>query len=141
MERGLRVIARAIEQAAGTSAAQLFVLEQLSDGRAMSLTELAALTFTDRSSVSEVVNRLVDAGLATREVARSDRRRAAVRITASGRRALARAPTTPARRLIDAVGGLPPRVRRELASSLGHLNTALRFDADRPHMLFEETTR
>lgn len=141
LERGLRLLAREIEATTGASAAQLFVLEQLADGAGRSLGELAVRTLTDRSSVSAVVDRLVVSQLASRGQASQDRRRAVVRITEAGRRALAAAPMAPARRLIEAVAGLPIRTRRELATALGHLNVVLGFDKTRPKMLFEESGR
>jgi DNA-binding MarR family transcriptional regulator len=139
LERGLRLLAREIEASTGASAAQLFVLEQLADGAGLSLGELAARTLTDRSSVSAVVDRLVSAKLVSRGESIRDRRRADIRITRAGRRALAVAPPAPTRRLIDAVASLPAHTRRQLATSLGHLNHALGFESTRPRMLFEES--
>jgi DNA-binding MarR family transcriptional regulator len=138
LERGLRLIARDVEASTGASAAQLFALEQLAAGGPLALQELAARTLTDRSSVSVVVDRLVSAGLAARSTSRVDRRRAEVRITAAGRRALAAAPTPPTQRLLAAVGTLSPSARRALGAGLGRLNAALGFDEPRPSMLFEE---
>ena len=138
LERGLRLLAREIEASTGASAAQLFVLEQLADGAGLSLGELASRTLTDRSSVSAVVERLVAAKLVSRGESSRDRRRADVRITRAGRRALALAPPAPTRRLIDAVASLPARTRRQLATTLGQLNLALGFESNRPRMLFEE---
>jgi DNA-binding MarR family transcriptional regulator len=141
LERGLRLLAREIEASTGASAAQLFVLEQLADGAGRSLSELAQLTLTDRSSVSVAVDRLVASELASRGKASRDRRRAVVRITAAGRRALTAAPPAPTRRLIEAVAGLPAHTRRGLATALGRLNHTLGFDGTRPRMLFEDPGR
>jgi DNA-binding MarR family transcriptional regulator len=138
LERGLRLAARQVESRAGASAAQLFVLRQLADGAALSLRDLTSRTLTDRTSVSEVVDRLLSRRLVIRGVSPTDRRRAEIRITGSGRRVLATAPTTPAQLLIEAVTGLPRATRRALATALGQLNEALGFAADRPRMLFEE---
>lgn len=138
LERGLRLIARDIESATGATAAQLFILERLSAADGLSLRELAQHTLTDRSSVSEVVDRLVASGFAARRTAAADKRRAEVRITAAGRRVLASAPTTPAQRLIDAVTQLSPRVRRQLTDTLAQLNNVLGLDSTRPRLMFEE---
>src|SRR5690349_10968583 len=64
--RALRLETRAIERELGISLAQLWVLQLLNERPAKTLTELAAATATHQSSVSVVVRRLVDAGLAVR---------------------------------------------------------------------------
>lgn len=138
LERGLRLTARQVERRAGASAAQLFVLRQLADGAALSLRDLTTRTLTDRTTVSEVVDRLLSRRLVIRGVSSTDRRRAEIRITTGGRRVLAAAPTTPAQLLIEAVTALPRATRRALATALRQLNEALGFAADRPRMLFEE---
>src|SRR3954449_11206732 len=68
--RVLRVSSRAAEKQGGLSGAQLFVLHKLADAPALSLNELADRTRTHQSSVSVVVQRLVDRELVAR--ARSD---------------------------------------------------------------------
>lgn len=135
LDRGLRLAAREVERDTGLSAAQLFALQHLDDGAPLSLNELAGRTFTDRSSVSVVVDRLVDAGFVNRTTDPADRRRAQVRITARGRRILERAPTAPTDLLLEGLRGLPESVVASLNQSLARLNEALGFsDAD---MLFE----
>jgi len=62
----LRVATRASERAVGLGGAQLFVLRQLSATSGQSLGDLAARTRTTRSSISEVVARLVRNGLVNR---------------------------------------------------------------------------
>jgi DNA-binding MarR family transcriptional regulator len=141
LERGLRLRARAVAAATGASAAQLFVLEQLARGPALSLAELATRTLTDRSSVSVVVDRLVEAGYAARRLSRQDRRRLEVRITSAGRRILARAPASPTQRLLDGVARLTTRNRRSLRRGLAALNHQLGFADVHPTMLFEEPHR
>src|SRR5450755_755169 len=93
--RALRIAARDTLATTGVSAAQLFVLGALVDGADASLSDLAERTMTDRTSVTAVVNRLVDGGLVTKETSAEDRRRAAVRITARGRTVLRGAPRPP----------------------------------------------
>jgi DNA-binding MarR family transcriptional regulator len=126
--RGLRVSAGEVEKRSGISLAQLFVLGMLADGRPRSIIELAAETLTDPSSVSVVVRRLVDAGLVSRSPARDDARRAQLRLTAAGKRLLARAPETPQARLLHALGELPARQLHHMTTALGHLARALGTD-------------
>jgi DNA-binding MarR family transcriptional regulator len=136
LERGLRVAARQVERETGLSAAQLFVLEQLRIEEPLSVNELARQTFTDRSSVSVVVERLESAGLVTRRSAARDRRRAEVRITRKGRGVLARAPLPPTHLLVDALRRLRPSAVTRLAALLAQLNRELGFED--AHMLFED---
>lgn len=136
LERGLRVAARRVERETGLSAAQLFVLEQLRREEPLSLNELARRTFTDRSSVSAVVERLERAKLVTRAPAPGDRRRAEVRISVQGRRILARAPLPPTHLLVDAVEQLPKATATQLGRLLGRLNRKLGFEE--ASMLFED---
>jgi len=127
LDRGLRLAARNVERATGLSAAQLFALKHLRDGTALSLSELAGRTYTDRSSVSVVVDRLVDAALVTRATDPADRRRAQIRISAAGRRMLDRAPDAPTDLLLQALATLPESTVTSLGSSLARLNAALGF--------------
>lgn len=127
LERGLRIAARNVQRATGLSAAQLFALVQLVKAPGASLNELAALTMTDRSSVSVVVDRLVASGLATRSPAHDDRRRAEIRITAAGRAILRRAPPAPTDLLLAGLKHLSRRNQEQLGVTLNALNEALGF--------------
>lgn len=135
LERGLRLAARQVERATGLSAAQLFVLQRLDQAEGLSLNELASQTFTDRSSVSAVVDRLAEAGLARRSVDPEDKRRADVRITRRGRDVLARAPAAPTDLLLRGLTRLSRERLQSLGESLAVLNDALGFVA--ADLLFE----
>jgi len=136
LERGLRLAARDAERATGLSAAQLFLLEKLSDAEASSIADLAARTHTDRSSVSVVVDRLAAAGLVKRSPSPEDRRRSETRITARGRAVLARAPLSPTAALVGALRGMAASKVRQLASVLAVLNEELGYTE--ATMLFED---
>jgi len=123
--RVLRLAAQRTQAASGLSAAQIFVLQHLGAAERLSLNELASRTMTDRSSVADVVDRLNEQGFVARDVDATDRRRASVRITAAGRRRLARAPEAPVTALIAALRSLAPRDRATLARSPALLNSAL----------------
>ncbi len=142
--RVLRLNAQRTHAIAGISAAQLFVLQQLRIDDRLSLTELATRTLTDRSSVTDVVDRLETEGLVARTADPSDRRRASVRITPKGRRMLSRAPDAPTTALVAALHALTPRERQSLARSLARLIQALGAADEPATMLFtepDETTR
>lgn len=136
--RALRESSREAEKRAGISGAQLFVLQQLSHGETLSMTELARRTLTHPSSVSVVVARLFEAGMVSRERSEDDARRVDLRLTRKGRAAVERAPRMFQERLISGVAALPPKQRRGLSGGLRALVAALGLDTGEPHMLFED---
>jgi MarR family transcriptional regulator, organic hydroperoxide resistance regulator len=115
--RELRRGGREAEQA-GVHGAQLFAMQKLAEGPAASLGELARRTYTDPSSVSVVVTRLVERGLVTRTVDADDRRRVLIALTTAGRAVVRRAPRAAQARLLSAAQQLPERQIQNLASGL-----------------------
>src|SRR5438552_15501106 len=81
--RAGRGATQAVESRFGISSAQLYVLQTLAESPGMSIKDLVKMTLTTNSSVSEVVGRLVDSALVTREVAKDDRRTQALTLTAT----------------------------------------------------------
>jgi MarR family transcriptional regulator, lower aerobic nicotinate degradation pathway regulator len=136
--RVLRETSRAAEQRFGVSGAQLFVLHQLQARGAMTIGELAVGTATHQSSVSVVVQRLVDAGLVKRTTSAHDRRRREVELSASGRRLLARTPDVAQERLLDGLSALPAAELRRLVAHLQALVAAMGAEGEPPTMLFED---
>jgi len=139
--RELRVTAARAEDETGLSAAQLFVLQQVAGAPGLSLTEIAARTMTDRTSVGAVVERLLARSLVERRPGAVDRRRAEIYPTREGARVLARAPHPPTRRVLDAMAAMGERDVRRLARSLGALAGALGLDGGPAPMLFEDGGR
>jgi DNA-binding MarR family transcriptional regulator len=136
--RLLRLADRAAETAVGLSAAQLFVLQTLEESPGSSLAELAELTMTDQSSVSTVVAKLVSKRLVARKTAPDDRRRAELRLTASGARAVRRAPRAPQARIGDFVREMPDELREGLVRGLESLAAGIGANELQPRMLFED---
>ena len=136
--RALHESSRASEKSLGLSAAQLFVLQSLADSPGLSLNALAARTHTHQSSVSTVVSRLVERGLVLRTAAADDGRRLELRVSAEGRRLVARAPDAAQARLIDAIERLTPARRRVLARALNELTTTMDLSG-RPAAMFFDT--
>ena len=133
----LRVATRASEGAVGLSAAQLFVLRQLSATSGQSLSELAARTRTTQSSISEVVARLVRRGLIERRPCKDDRRRAELSLTSAGRQTLASAPETVQERLVHGFERLDATSRAALAANLESWLSASGLDDVTPELFFE----
>jgi DNA-binding MarR family transcriptional regulator len=137
--RALRLSSTDLERTHGVSVAQLFVLEQLADGHARSIRQLADETLTDPSSVSVVVARLTERKLVSRRADASDGRRAQVALTAAGRTLLSRSPEPIQARLLTALRKLPARRVRELAATLDIL--AATTGSDSPELFFERTPK
>ena len=138
--RTLRVSDRAAQQAAGVSAAQLFVLSELGKTPNMSLRELAERTYTDQSSVSAVVTRLVATELVSRERAEDDGRRLVLTLTRAGRAALKKAPSVAQARILEALSALPENERRQFEETFDKILDAIGADQHAP-MLFEDEPR
>lgn len=135
----LRVAERAAHGAAGISAAQLFVLRCLAAaGEPLDVRALARATHTHHSSVSVVVQRLVDAGLVSRRRSSRDARRVEVRLTPKGERALQRAPDAPQQRVVTYLEQLPAARRRRFAAEQAALAAAVAPDTGPAPMLFAE---
>jgi DNA-binding MarR family transcriptional regulator len=118
MVRGLRSAAEAVERSWRISAAQLFVLSELAQVPDQSVKDLAAVTMTTHSTVSQVVGQLISKGLVTRTPDASDGRRAVLRLTRQGASLVKRAPRAIQEDLIDGFGTLRPSERRGLAIGL-----------------------
>src|SRR5437667_8531599 len=93
--RFLRVASRDSEKRLGLSAAQVFVLHKLADVEPLSLNQLAERTLTHQSSVSVVVQRLVEQGLVERARSEVDGRSVMLSLTPTGRATLKKAPDAP----------------------------------------------
>jgi DNA-binding MarR family transcriptional regulator len=138
--RALRLSSVGAERQLGISAAQLFVLDALRRQPGMSLGELAALTWTDPSSVSVVVSRLVTRGLVVRRTAPDDARRAVLSATHRAEVLLRDGPEPVQRRLVESLLALEARELRTAAHVLNQIASALGVNEEAP-MFFEERRR
>jgi DNA-binding MarR family transcriptional regulator len=139
MTRHLRLADREAEHRLGISGAQLFTLQQIARSPAQSINDLADLTHTHQSSVSVVVRRLVDQGLAARRQSAEDARRVELRITGAGQALLRRSAVTPQARLISALERMPSTALTKLGELLDHLVGEMGAAAEPAEMFFEET--
>jgi DNA-binding MarR family transcriptional regulator len=119
--RALRVASRAAEKKSGLSGAQVFVLQKLADGNAVSLNELAARTLTHQSSVSVVVQRLVERRLIRRRPSNADKRRIELSLTAKGLKMTRDCHDLAQDRLIRALREMPRTQRSQTAALLDDL--------------------
>jgi DNA-binding MarR family transcriptional regulator len=92
---------------------QFTVLAAVEQNEGISQTDLVALTGIDRSTLAEMIRRMIDKGLLDRERTESDQRANAVRIAAAGKKALRSARTASERveRMLLASLSAPDRAR------------------------------
>ena len=119
--QSLRNSGRGAGKKLGISSAQLYVLEELAQGPALSINELAARTFTHQSSASMVVSRLVERRLVTRLSDQGDARKLSISLTASGRAILKKAPHAANTQLIAGLRTLSRSELKQLAQNLSVL--------------------
>lgn len=122
----------------GITTAQLYVLQSVDETPGLSVNELAERTYTDQSSVSVVVQRLVDRGLVQRRRSTSDRRRIEIRLSRTGKTLLQRDQRAPQRGLIRGIASLPPAARKRLDASLRGLLRESGIDQVPATMMFED---
>ncbi|HJP84798.1 MAG TPA: MarR family winged helix-turn-helix transcriptional regulator [Gemmatimonadaceae bacterium] len=141
MVRGLRAAAESIERDLRISAAQLFVMSELAASPDQSVKDLAQVTMTTHSTVSEIVSQLLAKGLVTRTTDPADARRSVLRLTRQGTNLLRRSPRAIQHDLIEGFGNLRPSARRGLANGLEQWIEASGFGATPSAMLFEKPAR
>jgi DNA-binding MarR family transcriptional regulator len=128
--RELRLTERRGRAPLGLPPAQLRALRELAARPAASLAELAERTYTDPSSASVVVQRLVERGLVVRVDSEHDRRRTELRATPAGRALVSRAPADAVARVADALTPLGERQAATMSRGLMALARGLRAAQD-----------
>jgi DNA-binding MarR family transcriptional regulator len=139
--RALRLFDRRAERRFGLSGAQVFVLQKLGDGGAISINELAGRTHTHQSSVSVVVRKLVGRRLVRRSSSSKDARRVELSLTRRGRRLLRSAPPSAQDRLIASLAAVSKARRRRLGALLTELIRKTGIEREPPALFFEDQRR
>lgn len=121
--------------------AQTLVLRHVGARPGLSLGELAGLTFTQPSTVSEVVARLEAEGYLTRRRSAEDGRRIELDLTRRGAGAVPDLEMTAQERLMAALRALPAPVRQSLAAGLQVWVAEAALDDTPPVMFFEPEAR
>jgi len=134
----IRRSAQAAERRVGLSAAQLFVLRKLAEVQILSVGELAIRTATSQSSVSEVVQRLVTAGLVQRQRSARDGRSVELSLSDAGRALVDKAPQAIQDHILEGLSRMPGRDRAELARLINNLLQETGIAQGPAKMLFEE---
>jgi DNA-binding MarR family transcriptional regulator len=138
--RALGASARAAVHASGVTGAQAVVLAVLDQAPAQSVNDLAARTFTHQSTVSGVVERLVERGFVARVRSKTDARRIGLALTPSGRAVLRRTPRLAQTQLFYALSTLPPAELEAIARGLGTTIRTMGIATDPPVLFFDGGT-
>ncbi|HEY1952805.1 MAG TPA: MarR family transcriptional regulator [Gemmatimonadaceae bacterium] len=138
MVRGLRAAAENVEREFKISAAQLFVMRELAELPEQSVKDLATVTMTTHSTVSQVVGQLIAKGFVTRATDSADGRRSVLRLTRQGATLLKKAPRAIQSELIDGFATLRPSEQRALATGLEKWLTASGLGGVAVTMLFDK---
>ena len=136
--QALRLASRTAEKELGVSGAQLFVLQKLGEGGALSINELAGRTFTHQSSVSVVASRLVKRRLIRRSRGRRGQATQIVELTPAGWRLLSRTGASAQEKLLAGFERLSVRERTQLSRLLSRVTAAAGLGQAPAPMFFEE---
>lgn len=116
---------QSVEQRAKLGGSQVWALSEIGSNPGISVGELARRLAIHLSTASNLVGRMAELGVITRERVQHDQRVVRLRITDSGRAALRRAPGPPIGLLQQALLDLPPArlsaLQRELDALLGQM--------------------
>ena len=119
--QALRSSSTQCEEFSGLTGAQFFVLKQINSQNYLSMNELAALTYTHQSTVSEVVSRLETARLVIRRRSKADGRRVEINITKKGKDKLTSGFRTIQENIMRAIRAFPSGKISQLAILLDEL--------------------
>jgi DNA-binding MarR family transcriptional regulator len=136
--RALRLFDKEAHSRYGLSTAQLFILHVLHENEGCSMNDLAAMTATDQSTASVIVQRLVDAGYVGRGTSERDRRHVALTLTPSGRSLMAKSPVPVQERIRQSAQRMKAGDRTQLIALLQTFLHGMDVDDAEPAMLFEE---
>ncbi len=133
----LQNYSKRLETDLGMSGAQIFVLQKVSENHLSSINDIAEKTLTHQSSVSVVVERLVQKGLVERKQDLIDKRRTLISVSAKGLKILQKAGATPQEKLAKSILKLKDQERKSLAKNLSKILSAAEWNKDTPNLFFE----
>lgn len=121
MERCVDLHSRILEKKYGLTVPQLHVLWIASEGEGTPIGRLAALTGLSGATLTGIVDRLEDHGLARRVRSADDKRQVLVVTTSRGRATLAERPRPFSARFIERLGEMASWERTRLLSQVQHV--------------------
>ena len=103
----LRQHFREIEQTCGIKGSQLWILQEINKTPGLGVSELAERLSIHQSSASQLVDKLAEHGLITKERSKEDQRRVGLKVTEEGAKILVNAPDPAEGLLPEALQTLP----------------------------------
>lgn len=116
---------REVRRATGISGSQLWILHEVRGAQGIGVSELALKLGIHQSTCSQLVEKLVRAGLMAKVRSSDDQRRVGLSITQRGKRILAAAPGPAEGVLPEAIAELSPAAQRGLQRGLQQIIMAL----------------
>lgn len=104
---------------------QFIVLVAVNDAEGLSQTDLVNRTGIDRSTLADMVARMIDRGLLARKRTKEDARANSVRLTAAGRKALKATEPGAAEAEATLLALIPKTVQKDLKKNLALLSQAV----------------
>lgn len=136
--RALRLNSQEVQAQCGLSGAQLFVLQKITPGEAISVNEIAERTNTDQSSVSVVVSKLVARKLLQRKPSIHDRRKMLHSLSARGVAIVERSHFLIQNRLLDAIDSLSKSEKTDLSKLLAKVIAKAELSLEPATLFFED---
>jgi DNA-binding MarR family transcriptional regulator len=137
LRRIVQALRRASTRYQGSTSAQIFVLRTLEAHDGASVSDLAHLTHTHQSTVSEMITRLETNGLIERRIAQDDRRRVELYLSAAGRSLIREQVKTPQEDIVEAIAAMSNEDRGALSQGLKALTRTAGLDKAPPQLFFE----
>lgn len=116
---------REVQRTCGISGSQVWILHEVLRTQGIGVSELAAKLSIHQSTCSQLVDKLVRAGLMAKTRLSDDQRRVELSVTARGKRTLAAAPGPAEGVLPEAIAELSPAALRNLERGLQQIIAAL----------------
>lgn len=129
--RSIQMHSHRVQGRCGVSAVQLWAMWELSITPGLKVSELSRVLSIHQSTASNMLDKLENGGLVTRERKGRDQRVVRLRLTDEGLRLLADAPRPLQGALSDALRHLPDDVLSALYESIGRLVAVLPYKDDK----------
>ncbi|WP_114950949.1 MarR family winged helix-turn-helix transcriptional regulator [Sphingosinicella terrae] len=126
---------RQLAVATGLTPSQLLVLHEIGEREDVTPTELAAALQFGQATITNIVDRLEESGLVTRQRSAQDKRRVNLALTSAGARKIETAPDTLQTRFIERFAALPDWEQAMILAGLGRLADVLGTDHDAAPLL------
>jgi DNA-binding MarR family transcriptional regulator len=117
--RNLGILEESEATCCGTTVSQCNAIVEIGRAKDISLNELAGLLALDKSTMSRTINKLVDSGLAIRELHPEDRRYVSIKLTDEGAKVFDNIESSMEKYYQSIFSHIPEEKREQVLESLG----------------------